>query len=122
MERSTKEQVTFLAIRYISLIGESLSQALKSCDFQDVKNGQKIVNVLEMCFDRCEHIAQYALETGDDEQWKLQNLARDVEWLQIVMDANKTLLTQGVQRHSTKPTPDMVQQLLIKISQLAVVN
>jgi hypothetical protein len=111
----TDFQLTLLTIRYLSQIGEAIACGLEETNSDEMPNGmsaRKTIKVMQMCFDRVEHIAQYALETHDDNTWKISCMVGDVEWLKFVISDHQPLLQQGVAKHCSKPTAEMLNQLL----------
>lgn len=110
-------QQTFLTIRYLTLIGETLAQDLGGIDWDGEIDPKKIVKVIEACFDRVEHIAQYATEENSppNSDWKRENLIKDVEWLLFAMQDNHTLFMKGVRRGRTRPSLELVEELLVDL-------
>jgi hypothetical protein len=108
-------KLTLLAIRYLTLIGEMLAQDLRGIDWNEEIEPRNVLKAMESCFDRVEHIAQYALEEEDrptDGKWKLQNLIKDIEWLLAVIHNNHALFAKGLRRGKTRPSQEEVEALL----------
>lgn len=110
-------QLTFLTIRYLTLIGETLAKDLKDVIYKEGVDPKKIIDVLEACFDRVEHIAQYAVEENSwaHKNWKTENLIKDVEWLLFVMQDNQAFFEKGLSRGKTRPSRESVENLLIDL-------
>lgn len=107
-------QLTFLTIRYLTLIGETLARDLRGADWNEGVDPKKIISVMEACFDRVEHIAQYATEENSPPNigWKTENRIKDVEWLSFVMQDNHALFEKGLSRGRTRPSLEQVENLL----------
>jgi hypothetical protein len=115
----TDFQLTLLTIRYLSQIGEAIACGLEETNWDEMPNGmsaRKTIKVMQMCFDQVEHIAQYAMETHADNTWKISCMVKDVEWLKFVISDHQPLLKQGVAKHCSQPTAEMIDELLAALS------
>lgn len=115
----TDFKLTLLTIRYLSLIGEAIACGLEETNWNEMPNGmsaRKTIKVMQMCFDQVEHIAQYALETHADNTWKISCMVKDIEWLKLVISDHQPLLQQGVAKHCSQPTAEMIDELMTALS------
>lgn len=116
----TDYQLTQLTIRYISLIGEAIAYSLRGGDFgvnvEHFIHSKKAIKTLELCFDRVEHIAQYAMDPIDDSKWQIKYMIKDIEWLKFFISDNQQFLGQGVGKHKIQPTSEMIDELMAALS------
>jgi hypothetical protein len=103
VSKSKFDQLTHTVIKYLAQLGE----AIFSVPINDVPNSS-LIKVAVTCFDRIEHIAQYALENLD-ENFQLKCLSGDTTFLRSQLKAFEVELNAG--RPSHYPSEKMLDEL-----------
>lgn len=88
----TERQLSLQAIRWLCQTAEALALCLES----GIGLGlvRRVAQAIRICSDRAEHIAEFDIK-GVSEPDRMESIARDLDWLAGLLDAEAELLQAG---------------------------